>query len=198
MHSTAPIRVVSTSDPAIDRDRTDFEKYTVSRDLSYVVNKRDKQPAIYHVRRIPRRLVLKYILEAHDPVTQRLRAFECGVVRVERPYEDDGSQSKADFAPQWTDSKSDKLQIMSDEEVERFPAEDVLEIGEVAFQHAFLRPGSDSYYEVSRTVRSLLLLADRPPAAKILQELDKLREKGSEPSPPSPDTSGEPDTAATA
>ena len=183
--------VVSVADPAIDRENSNFSKYLVTRDEKYLRFHAGKQPARFRIRRIPRSLLLKYVERTDDITTKHVRAFECAVVEIENMYDDKGGQRPNVFSPKWTERPDEGVAAMTPDELDQVEPSDILDVGGVAYAHAFLRRGRSACYPVQRSYLPVLEMANLPPVEEVLEALDRSNDESQLESPAKSDSAGE-------
>ena len=172
------IKVVSIYDPAIDLDHSDMDAYCASRDVKHLRFHKGKQPAVFSVRKIPRSVHVKYIEALMGDHARHTAAFECGVVQVENLASMDGTTVKL-FEPEWMRNKDRQLVGLTDDELEMFHPNDIFDIGGVAYDRCFLRPGSKAHFAAPRGVERRLGMERRPPVDEVLSELKRLNDESS-------------------
>lgn len=150
LYSAGPFKTVCVFDPAIDRDKTsmrDLQDFARTRDLSKVQYKMGEAPTVFWVRRLPESIVMALITQAVNEQHQAMLAFASGVVRVENMRAEDGSC--VTFVPEWQ-AQGKSHEVMTEAELSRFPIDERLEIGGVAWGRAFLRPGRPQAFRLPR------------------------------------------------
>lgn len=166
---------VSSTDPAVDHKESRLDKFYTTRDQEHLVIKEGAQPTVYHLRRVPRSLVTKWIQSATTMNESYVRAFECALVKVENLVDDTGKVIPV-WEPKWVTNK-DTTPVLTNEELDLFHPDDVFEIGHLAWERCFLRPGSDPSYPVPPLYHVRLERARRLPVEEILKELDQSSEE---------------------
>jgi len=133
---TPRFKVVCSFDPALD-----YESMTVSEMTDYLRNrdfstiephlKSGERPTIYHVKQVPHTLWQSYVMAGTEG-ERPMRAFRCGVERVENLHQEDGPSVT------WAARHNGRPHVMTDEELEKFAPSEAEEIGEVIYTHSFL------------------------------------------------------------
>lgn len=158
--------VVSVNDDALDTERmthAEMRRYVEARDYDLVKDriKPGRRLQQYHTREVTRRMLTRFVLEVPDEAERFERAFMCGVVEVKNVLQRDGS-----ILPAWKPSTKDGN--VSEEDLERFPETDVMEVGSVILQRSFLAPRTVRAYQLPLTCQHALAqrefrLADATP-----------------------------------
>ncbi len=155
-------KVVSATDPAIDRERMPWatmQQYWRTRDFALIEPyfKPGSHPVVFHVREISSDTFASWV-DATDIDSYRwFRAFMAAVELVENLPQRDGSRGE------WKSKRPPGTSgAMSDEEVARFRPEAIKEIGRVCYEHSFLDP------------RKPLNLPPPPMSERYLRETDFL------------------------
>jgi hypothetical protein len=137
---TTPLRTISIADPALDvhatqaqrRPEWGVEKWArASREAEHAVLFPGRTPTIFVVASIGLRAWREYVapsisMGVHEPL---LRAFECGVIAIERPGAPVRKPSTSDPFRRWTDAELDDLDVT--------PAE-IEDIGSLAYARGHL------------------------------------------------------------
>lgn len=144
LYSSAPFRVVSMLDPAIDLEamgKAAIWQYVSDRDFSLLKFKAGIEPLIYYVRRLPESFALSIASTAANDEIKYLTAFSVCTVRVDGRTDDDGNPL-GQFIPAWLNSPgTGHSEILKNDEAAMFPMDERREIGEVAYKRSFLRRG---------------------------------------------------------
>lgn len=169
--NTDTIKVVSSCDPAVDQKASRLDKYYATRDLKHLVIKEGATPAYFYLRRIPRSLVTQWIQSAPNDNQAFVRAFECALVCAENVVTEDGKVIPR-WEPKWVTSRS-STPVLEQDEMNLFHPDDVVEIGHLAYERAFLRPGREPCYPVPPLSHVRLERALRRPVEEVLTDLDQ-------------------------
>ena len=144
LYSSAPFRVVSMLDPALDLEAMGKQaiwQYVSDRDFSLLKFKPDIAPMVYYVKRLPESFALSIASTAANDDIKYITAFSVCVVRVDGLLTEDGFPSQQ-FLPKYMNSpNAGHSQVLSNEEAALFPMDERREIGEVAYKRSFLRRG---------------------------------------------------------
>lgn len=161
-----------STDPAIDLANSRIDKFWISRDMNHLSFFPDKKPIMYHVRAIPQRMFLAFVEDAGSDVSRKVRAFMTGVVKA-----DNVGGPGLGMVADWKLKAGTAAEVLSEEEMAKFPNEDVLEIGDVAYQRCFLRQESGACYAVALSSRVALDRALYPHVDDLLLMLDQSRDE---------------------
>lgn len=144
LYSSAPFRVVSMLDPAIDLEamgKSAIWQYVSDRDFSLLKFKAGMEPLVYYVRRLPESFALSIASTAANDEIKYLTAFSVCTVRVDGRADDDGNPL-GQFIPAWLNAPgTGSSEILKNDEAAMFPMDERREIGEVAYKRSFLRRG---------------------------------------------------------
>jgi len=144
LYSSAPFKVVSMLDPAIDLEamgKAAIWQYVSDRDFSLLKFKAGMEPLVYFVRRLPESFALSIASTAANDEIKYLTAFSVCTVRVDGRTDDDGNPL-GQFIPAWLNSPgTGHSEILKNDEAAMFPMDERREIGEVAYKRSFLRRG---------------------------------------------------------
>jgi hypothetical protein len=139
INMTKSIKAVCIYDKAIDHSRVSQEtilEYIHTRDLAIIepyINQRER-PVYYHVKRIPRSVMLQKIMPMGTENERAIKCFQYCIEQVENMPNDAGGTLT------WKPTeKRDDIGFVSEEELDRFDLCDVLEIGTMAWYLSFLR-----------------------------------------------------------
>jgi hypothetical protein len=184
------LQLVSVLDPAIDTERMGFRDDMVSyfekRDFSKLVPfiKPGAKPTVFFVREIPHAL-WDWVDAAEGENARSVRAFRCGVYRVENIAQGDGTYLP-DYEPT---GKLGGAVIVSEEEMSaRFSREECVEIGSVVYQHSFLARRIDLSYQLPASCLAQLLPLPFRSAAANPSGAAPSNAKPLEPTTPTPPT----------
>lgn len=140
LFSLSEFRVVCPFDPAIDAE-SDVIKYAELRDMDLLKVRGGETMTIFHIRRLTQSRVLTLMSQSDVEETRHAIAFMSSVVKVQNLRMPDGSTNHA-WVPSWLSASGEtKSEIMKDHEMELFAIDEILDIGSVAYQRAFLRHG---------------------------------------------------------
>ena len=144
LYSSAPFRVVSMLDPALDLEAMGKQaiwQYVSDRDFSLLKFKAGMEPLVYYVRRLPESFALSIASTAANDEIKYLTAFSVCTVRVDGRADDDGNPL-GQFIPAWLNAPgTGSSEILKNDEAAMFPMDERREIGEVAYKRSFLRRG---------------------------------------------------------
>ena len=145
------IKAICIYDEAIDHERLPQEtmlKYAKNRDFKTIEPfiKPGTKPTIYNVKRLSRSVLYKRIQSISDESTKYLRCFQYGLESAENVIGEMGTVY--DYAPE---GREGDMSIVSEEELERIPPCDVMEIGTMIWYMSFLRPGTENGLAVPPT-----------------------------------------------
>jgi hypothetical protein len=198
MHSTKTFRTVCSTDPAIDLHHSNLDKFVLTRDLAHLTYVPGRVPVFYELRRPPSRIVVSYIDVAPEENLRHMRAFMTSVVGWMNLAGDDGVQRAVQGEPDWYHKDPTKLDgMMTWDEVALFHPEDITEIGAVAYQRCFLRPGRELVYTAPRTsVDALQRVLSHHVAVRAASSLSNVGP--GEPPVPTPNATGAEATDVTA
>lgn len=136
----AEFKTISVIDPALDTASLtpkELHAFASTRDFSIVEGHwlPGMKPTIFHLAEVPHGLWEQYVMSGTTSDQERcLRAFICGVRRVENLVGEDGVALTA-----WEPTeKRGKHTLMTDAESARFSPAEREEIGSVIFTHSFL------------------------------------------------------------
>lgn len=161
------LKTSCSTDPAVDVHGTGvegFREFHRSREERHLKMWPGKTPAVYSIKRIGRGVLFGWVMTAPNDDIKFQRAFAVGCVRGEGFVSDRDGRHVAYL--EHNPSKavrvgSDDVATFDDQELDEFPKEDILEIGEVAFAHAFLRHGIEPCYPVPLSFPAALERAAR-------------------------------------
>lgn len=140
LFSLAPFRVVCPFDPAIDKD-SDVIKYAETRDMALLASRAGETMTVFHIRRLSQSRMLTLMAQSDVEDTRHAIAFMSSVIKVENLRMPDGSVSPA-WVPSWFGNEQpNKSEMMKEHELELFALDEIIDIGSVAYQRAFLRNG---------------------------------------------------------
>lgn len=171
--SSFAIEVISVTDEALDvaaMPPGQLARYIETRDIALVKPYFlfGQKPTIYRLREIPHR-IFQSVREQTTETARLSAAFQAALVRVENLRSEDGAL--LNLGPEM--GRYDNG-VLRDEELERFEASELDEIGEVAFTRTFFRRKTVRVYQLPRSLR------ERWASQAALRAV---------PSPASPDTS---------
>lgn len=161
---------VSVHDPAIDTKRmtrAQLMEYANKRDPKLLKLAPGAHPTVFHCREVPHALMLDYVLAGDMSDAERARrCFVAGVMEVTDLHERDGVRQ-----PKYRPAREERVDVMQEEELGKFSASEVLEIGSCIFWHSFFPPRTAPSYplpplsHITLTVREFLpadALQDEP------------------------------------
>lgn len=190
----AQIKTVCSFDPAIDKKATSQDAIVAlarKRDMSGLRFIPGDQPTVFTLREIPHTLWESFVEDAPNEAVKFARAFRAGVVRVENVYQNDGARIASWTGSGTHESKGAQLQILTEDDLERFSPAERQEIGAAAYWHSFLPRRIVSGFQLPLTSLSILRLAEFQGAESSHTEQDTSSAK------PSPETSTQsPDATA--
>lgn len=144
LYSSAPFRVVSMLDPALDLEAMGKQaiwQYVSDRDFSLLKFKAGMEPLVYYVRRLPESFALSIASTSANDEIKYLTAFSVCTVRVDGRTDDEGNPL-GQFIPAWLNAPgTGSSEILKNDEAAMFPMDERREIGEVAYKRSFLRRG---------------------------------------------------------
>lgn len=154
MHQLPPLRTCCSTDPAVDVAATlkqpgGFSEFHKTRDPSKLVFRTGQDPAYYTIGRIAHGPLFGWVEQGATTPIKYYRAFGLGVTRIE------GVVSNATGQPiallEHNPHKAvrlgpEQVTTFEDEDMAHVHPDDLQEIGEVAYQRAFLRLGSAPCY----------------------------------------------------
>jgi hypothetical protein len=167
-------KVVCIYDPAIDHKKISADvmrDYATNREYKTIEPyiRLGQKPVIYHLKRISRSIFLREIMPISNENERAIMAFKHALQLVENMENDQGV--RLDYKPEGVLQTVDgERTVVSDAELERFAPCDVIEIGNVAWYHSFLRPGIRGSYRVPPT--SLALLASLETQSVVANQTD--------------------------
>jgi hypothetical protein len=207
----ADLKVISISDEALDVHGLPpgtIGKYVEHRDNFALVEGRyvpGKRPTIYTLREIPHRIFL-WVLERPTETARAFAAFQAALLRVDDLRLDDGA-----IVTLSEGLARHENGVLRDEELDKFDAHDLLEIGDVAFMRSFFRRKTERVYRLPPLLHELWASQVVPLAAQSPQSQDPNSSAASPRSPagtenegatpsssPTPGSGSDSSTAATA
>lgn len=120
--------VVRIYDSAIDVLNSETLEYARTRDVSLLKFLPGKEPTRFKYRRLSRDQVLKYVDTAATENEKFVRAFACGVSRVDNYREGQSWEPAQVPGKSWT--------LCSDRDLDAFGLSDLIEIGAVIYQES--------------------------------------------------------------
>ena len=148
MKSDTLLKVVCSTDPAIDIAASSLRDYIRTRDLQHIKFLPGEEPTYYYLRRIPHGLFLRYVEKGDTELDRHDRAFMAGVDHVDNLRTYDGAVHSTWSPGGIMSSGRDRVLVMTDDELSLFPFEDIHDVGAAAYGYAFLRPGCVGSYPV--------------------------------------------------
>jgi hypothetical protein len=148
------IKVVSVLDPAVDTESmsvTEMADYLKTRDFKKLKFKQGVKPTVYHLKEAARPLWVSWVMAVDGDAERAARCFQACVERVENLYQRDGV-----CLPDWKPNGYP----MPDESLERFSLNDILEIGQVAWDHSYLPARIEPSYRLPPTSHTCLIRRD--------------------------------------
>lgn len=171
---TDELKAICITDEALDVDALPagtLHRYIESRDFALVGDHMipGSKATLFFIREIPQRLFLKYVVTQANETDRAVAAFQCGVVRVENMRSADGAIMDAAGLAHHENG------ALRDEELERFDASEILEIGEVAYVRSFFRRRTERVYRLppSLAERWVAQVAHRAAQNQALLESSK-------------------------
>lgn len=163
--------VVCATDDAIDLEQSNLDRYVITRDITHLKFKPGQEPMRYTLRRVPNSLVATWIDVAADDNLKRVRAFMASVVGW-CGRKDENGRARGEEKPDWcTKPNAPPSSTMTLEELDMFHPEDIADIGAVAYERCFLRPGREPLYQASHSFRAGLERVLSHHVAKSLPDL---------------------------
>lgn len=158
--TAVPIRVCCCHDPAIDTERSDLQKYMVSRDEQFITQRSGMQIQWYVCKPLRRSHALDIQAMSVGKDAARVQAFRRGVVKVENLHTD---ASIHDFVPECFGPGGAADDGWTQDEFDYIPPDDVFDIGEVVLRRANFRRGMQPWFPpLPSSVRALAEVAYRP------------------------------------
>lgn len=180
LFSVAPFAVVTPFDPAIDDGACKVAEYFETRDMALLKFHPAQSPTVFHVKRLPVSRVLSIMQHGTSEENRAALAFMSGVVRVDNLRMPDGSLHHQ-WTPEWCRPASQATaQAMTDDELNQFALDEIIDIGSVVIARANLRHGRSPCFVPPQS--SALALALKIRSCHRAAEIDLPTEPRSEPS----------------
>lgn len=162
MQTTAPVKVVCPFDPALEMNLDQAAEYAEKRDPALLKCKPGEAPTEFYIQRIHNSVVLNFMQTTTAIERRHVLAFMVGVVEVRNLRAEGGIIPL--WRPSWCSAQK-QGEHMKDDELDLFALDEILDIGSVAYQRSFLRPGRTPCYvppDSSAYALAMLVRSSRP------------------------------------
>ncbi len=179
MDSRKLFPVICIADEAIDPDNSDVDKYSRERDPSLLKFLPGERPAIFHTIRLPTSVVLRSVERMNTEAEKFTMAFMFGVVKVEN-FVEEGRREPYTWAPEETIAtpSAGKLSAITEEEMNLFTPAEILDVGSVIYQRAFLKKARKPLFVPQPT--SVAACAARIAGYRLVAEQEALQQSNTE------------------
>ncbi len=157
-------RLVRIWDPAIDRERSEIDRYIDTRDMKYLRFLEGQEPRVFVLRNPGSTIVMEYLMSAQHEGQRYNRAFRASCVAIER-FEGEDGIVRPSWSPEATreaDGRQRDVHAVFDlwnaREIEQLEAAEIAEIGHWCWERCFLPRGIVARYSLPRTSLQILAL----------------------------------------